>query len=306
MVKLPMLKLNEIQAFIAVAEAQSVQEAANRLHLTQSAVSRLIQRLETDLGTVLFDRQTKPLSLTRDGQTALGHCRRILKSVGDFADAFTDDTTPQGVLCFGSSHVLARMLTGAPLDTLRQRFPALTLRLLSEWSGPIIELIRNGQLDGGVVVLPAGSSPPADLTTERLTVEEVRGVSTPALLARHGRTLAGMNEAGWVLQPEGCCYRDALTRALERENLSLNVLVEAYDQDLLLSLAGRGVGFTLAPTRLFHNPGTSLVSFEVERFAITIAVWLVRARQRGRMDRVFDVLTDELMQEIAPYHSAAE
>lgn len=301
-----MIKLNEIQAFIAVAEAQSVQEAANRLHLTQSAVSRLIQRLEADLGTVLFDRQTKPLTLTRDGQTALNHCRRILKSVGDFADAFTDTAAPQGVLRFGSSHVLARILTGAPLDTLRRRFPALTLRLLSEWSGPIIELIRNGHLDGGVIILPSDSTPPADLSAERLTVEEVRGVATPALLGRHGRTLAGMNEAGWVLQPEGCCYRDALTRALERENTTLNVLVEAYDQDLLLSLAERGVGFTLAPTRLFATPRSALVSFEVEKFAIDIAVWLVRARQRGRMDRVFDVLAEELMQEILPYYSAAE
>jgi len=306
MVKLPMIKLNEIQAFIAVAEAQSVQEAANRLHLTQSAVSRLIQRLEADLGTVLFDRQTKPLSLTRDGQTALGHCRRILTSVGDFADAFTDTTEPRGVLCFGSSHVLARILTGPPLDTLRRRFPGLTLRLLSDWSTPIMEHIRNGHLDGGVVLLPSDSSPPPDLAAERLTVEEVRGVATPALLARHGRTLAGMNEAGWVLQPEGCCYRNALTRALERENLPINVLVEAYDQDLLLSLAERGVGFTLAPTRLFRNPRSALASFEVDRFAIDIVVWLVRARQHGRMDRVFDVLAEELMQEILPLHSAAE
>ena len=65
------MKLNEITAFVLVAETGSVQAAAARLHMTQSAVSRLVQRLEIELRTVLFDRQTKPLSLTHDGHAAL-------------------------------------------------------------------------------------------------------------------------------------------------------------------------------------------------------------------------------------------
>ena len=55
------MKLNEIRTFIAVADARSVQEAGNRLGLTQSAVSRLIQRLEAELGVVLFDTANRVL-----------------------------------------------------------------------------------------------------------------------------------------------------------------------------------------------------------------------------------------------------
>ncbi|WP_074123195.1 LysR family transcriptional regulator [Bradyrhizobium sp. AS23.2] len=71
------MKLNEIRTFVTVAQTGSVQAAARQLHMTQSVVSRLVQRLERDLGATLFDRQSKPLALTYDGQSALHHGRRV-------------------------------------------------------------------------------------------------------------------------------------------------------------------------------------------------------------------------------------
>ena len=306
------MKLNEIRTFVAVAEAQSVQEAANRLRLTQSAVSRLIQRLEAEVGATLFDRQSKPLMLTRDGQTALAHARRVLEAVEGLGDAFAGSGQPEGILRLGATHVLTRLLAGAALDDLRTTFPGLTVRLSADWSSALLEQLDGGALDGALVLTAEDGVPRAELPGRRLAMEEVSVVGTPELVARTRGALAAMNAVGWVLQPEGCRYRTALTEALHRAGLRLNVAVEAFDQELLMSLAARGVGFAAGPLRLVE--GTPLVArlrpVPVEGFRLTVAVWLVRARHSGRLDRVFDALEGSLLAQLAPapcaIHSAAE
>lgn len=302
------MKLNEIRSFVAVAEAQSVQDAADRLHLTQSAVSRLVQRLEGELGVILFDRQTKPLSLTSDGQLALGHARRVLKAADAMADAFARAGEPRGPLRLGSSHVLGGLVAGAPLDALRRGFPGLTVRLNTDWSESLVAQLAAGTIDGALTLLPAGSQAPPGVEGRRIAVEEVRVVAPPELAARTPRTLAALNATGWVLQPSGCGYRTALEHTLERCGLTPNIAVESYDQGMLLSLVARGVGFGMAPLRLLGVAGVAgnLIPIEVDGLRVTIAVWLLRSRQATRLEPVFEALESLLMAEFTPLHSAAE
>ncbi|MBK1837831.1 LysR family transcriptional regulator [Azospirillum sp. YIM B02556] len=292
------MKLNEIRTFIAVADAQSVQEAGNRLGLTQSAVSRLIQRLEAELGVVLFDRQTKPLALTRDGELALAHARRILAAASDFADAFAGSAEPRGLLRLGTAHVLTALTTGRPLDELRAGFPGLTLRLHSDWSNPLVEQVRSGALDGAVILLCEEQAPPDDLPVRRIGTEPVNIIAAPEDASAD---LAAMNRRGWVLQPNGCRYREALHQALAPLGLQPNVTVEAYDQSLLVSLVARGVGFGLAPMGLIAPiPGAATVRpLDLPNFRMAVTIWLIQSRTTGRIGPVFDRLEEALRREMA-------
>ena len=292
------MKFNEIRTFIAVADAQSVQEAGNRLGLTQSAVSRLIQRLEAELGIVLFDRQTKPLALTRDGELALAHARRILAAASDFADAFAGSAEPSGLLRLGVAHVLTALAAGRPLDDLRAGFPSLTLRLHSDWSNPLIEQVRAGTLDGALILMCEEQTPPDDLPARLIRTESVSIVASPENAA--GADLAAMNERGWVLQPNGCRYREALHQALTPLGLRPNVTVEAYDQSLLVSLVARGVGFGLAPMGLIAPvPGSAMLRpITLPDFRMAVTIWLVQSRTTGRIAPVFDRLEESLRREM--------
>ncbi|MBY6262147.1 LysR family transcriptional regulator [Azospirillum sp. 412522] len=292
------MKLNEIRTFIAVADAQSVQEAGNRLGLTQSAVSRLIQRLEAELGVVLFDRQTKPLALTRDGELALAHARRILAAASDFADAFAGSAEPRGLLRLGTAHVLTALTTGRPLDELRAGFPGLTLRLHSDWSNPLVEQVRSGSLDGAVILLCEEQAPPDDLPARRIGTEPVNIIASPEDASAD---LAAMNRRGWVLQPNGCRYREALHQALAPLGLQPNVTVEAYDQSLLVSLVARRVGFGLAPMGLIAPiPGAATVRpLDLPDFRMAVTIWLIQSRTTGRIGPVFDRLEEALRREMA-------
>jgi len=147
------LKLNEIRTFVTVAQTGSVQAAARQLHMTQPAVSRLVQRLERDLGARLFDRQTKPLALTHDGQAALQHGRRVLDAAEAFSDALSPAAPPMSVLRIGTAHALAEIVAERPLDQLRSSFPDLTLQISIDWTAPLLERLHAGALDAAVITL---------------------------------------------------------------------------------------------------------------------------------------------------------
>lgn len=210
------MKLNEIRTFVTVAQTGSVQAAAQQLHMTQSAVSRLVQRLELDLGAILFDRQTKPLALTRDGQAALEHGRRVLSATDAFAEALSPAAAPRGVLRIGTAHALAELVAERPLDLLRSKFPDLTLQICVDWTGPLLERLNAGSLDAAVISLLTDGEPKTELPARRLGKEEVRIIGAADLASTRWRSLRAMNEVGWVIQPEECGYRIALTQALER------------------------------------------------------------------------------------------
>ena len=108
----------------------------------------------------------------------------------------------------------------------------------------------------------------------------------------HPMTLQALAGQSWVLNPDGCSYRDALTRAVASIGQPLKVAAEVYALDLQLSLIARGVGFglvsatmlrttaTLPPVRTVAAPGLDL----------TTAIWIVRAPFLGRMTQAIDSL----------------
>jgi DNA-binding transcriptional LysR family regulator len=84
------MNLQDIEAFVAVAETRSVNRAAARLNLTQPATTRRIQHFEAAIGDApLFNRTLKPAALTALGGHVLEHCRRVLAAVAELETCTT-------------------------------------------------------------------------------------------------------------------------------------------------------------------------------------------------------------------------
>ena len=97
------MNLQDIEAFVAVAETGSVSRAAARLNLTQPATTRRIQSFEAVVGEgLLFNRTVKPAVLTTLGNHVLEHCRRVLTAVAELEACTTSAGDPAGI-SFNSS-----------------------------------------------------------------------------------------------------------------------------------------------------------------------------------------------------------
>src|SRR5437879_13577382 len=109
--------LDEMKAFVLLADTGSIKRSAERLRLTQPAVTRQIQRLEHLLRTELLDRRVKPSALTASGLVVLNRARAVLASIEDLKQTVAADADPSGPVRMGASNSLA----GAGLVDMRYR-----------------------------------------------------------------------------------------------------------------------------------------------------------------------------------------
>ncbi len=285
------MKLNEIESFVAVAETGSIQDAARRLHLTQSAVSRVIQRFEKTVGSELFDRRSKPFRMTRAGENALVHCRRVLRAVDDFSSAFSDEAVPAGPFRLGLSHALSSFVARGPVEQLRRSFPDISVRIMCGWSNAHVEAVRAGELEAAAIMLSPDAVPPGDLSCTRLFLEPVRIIAARNTPDERLASLESMNDLGWVLLPDGCRYRSAMARAYQRRAREMNIAVESLGQEMLLSLVARGAGLGLSPVSTYASSdyARQIRVIDTAEFRSEVACWLVRSRHPGRFQAALDV-----------------
>lgn len=294
------MNLQDVQAFVAVAETGSVNRAAARLNLTQPATTRRIQNFEAAMGgEALFDRSVKPAALTALGHHVLEHCRRVLVAVAELAACGTSAATPAGDLRVGVAHGLGEMVLTTPLDALRRSFPRIRMQVSSNWSTGLIEEVRGGAIDCAVGLLTDMHVVPAGLSRVSLGSERVAIIaSSRAARRRDGQPwrLRDLAEEGWFLNPRGCGCRATLERSFDRLNLPLHVAAEVFGEDLQLSLLAHSGGLGLVPYRQFERSPhrAELQALDVVDFQISATVALIRNAVPGRFDPAIDLLANEL------------
>src|SRR5215470_6232535 len=114
------MNIQDIEAFVAVAETGSVSRAAARLNLTQPAATRRLQNFEAAIGGApLFNRTVKPAALTSLGSHVLERCRSVLAAVAELQACSTSAADPAGSLKLGVAHGLGEIVLTTPLDSLQ-------------------------------------------------------------------------------------------------------------------------------------------------------------------------------------------
>ncbi len=135
-----------LRSFAAVAESGRMTQAAKSLHLTQSAVSQRIKRLEDQLGLALFERRADAAHLTRDGERFLGRARRLIvfhdemlreMRGGDFA----------GEVRFGVPHDVVGTIMPAILGKFHKLHPNVLVTLVSETTAVLCKLLNERAIE---------------------------------------------------------------------------------------------------------------------------------------------------------------
>src|SRR5947209_7610850 len=132
------IMIEELRTFLTVSTVGSIQGASRQLPLTQSAITRQIQRLESALGCTLLDRSVKPPRLTRDGEEVRTRGRLLVDGVEAFRISFDPTAEPEGVLRFGIAHAALDWREGGAIARavveLTRTYPKVTVRLSAGWT----------------------------------------------------------------------------------------------------------------------------------------------------------------------------
>src|SRR5580700_2167879 len=122
------MNLNHLAIFHAVAETRGISLGAERLHISQPAVSKQIQELERSLGTKLFDRIPRGVRLTESGELLAGHARRLFALEAEAETALGElRGLERGRLAVGASLTIGVYLLPDVLAKFHQRYPGIEL-----------------------------------------------------------------------------------------------------------------------------------------------------------------------------------
>ncbi len=247
------VELHQLEAFTAVARECSFTRAAQRLHLTQSTVTRAVAGLETELRTRLFDRLGRTVQLTPSGETLLRYAERVLQLTREAEAAVTDvEAGSAGRLSVGASSTLATYLLPPLLARFRQAHPAVEIAIHTGISARIRTRVWNGAADIGLVTTAPGeeSSGTADsaMTSVPLSGLETCVVLPPAhlLAARESLDTATLlsGELPLLLMETGTNLRGYAEAVF---GTGINPAMELDNVETIKRMIAAGLGFSLLP-----------------------------------------------------------
>lgn len=140
------LDISSLRSFLAVAENNNVTHAAARRHLTQSAVSQQIKKIEEQLGLALFDRHGKSLRLSKKGSAFLPYAQQIVDA-NDRSVSFAMGTAFEETIALGVPHDIVASMLPEALEQFHLARPDVRVVLVSGASRNLVRKLENGELD---------------------------------------------------------------------------------------------------------------------------------------------------------------
>lgn len=151
--------MRQLRAFQALAETRSFTAAAQRLYLTQSAVSHSIKSLEATLRCCLFDRLGKRIHLTRSGEALLKHANIILGHMKSAAEELGEINAPgRGRIRIGASITICQYVLPQALREFRESFPEYEISVTAGDTAVLLDLLNSGEVDLALTMKRPGDS----------------------------------------------------------------------------------------------------------------------------------------------------
>lgn len=284
--------IDNLKALAAVIDSKSLTNAASRLYLTQSAISRRIQQLEEELGGPLLDRTQRPPGLTALGRRVYEQSQPILRAVNDLMKLARKDEAPAGTLRFGVAHAIGDVILADAVEQLLREFPTLDLYVRAGWGGALAAQVGSGDLDAAVIMLPAGTRLATPLIGRIIATVDLAIVqSRRRPLVRPPVQLAGLAKQGWILNPNGCGYRAGLESAMGARECSLRVAVDTYGTEVQLRMIASGLGLGLMPLSVLRAAANRDIAIvDAPGFEMQLDIWLIHLKEFGNLKRAIEAL----------------
>jgi LysR family transcriptional regulator, cell division regulator len=232
----------DLRVFEAVARLGGMSRAAAELNTVQSNVTGRIRQLEDELGTPLFQRHSRGVTLTAAGRRLLPYAARARRLLADARRAVLDDGRPQGQLTVGSLETTAALRLSPLLSAYAAAWPEVDLVLTTGTSCELVDGVLGHQLEGALVCGPIDHP---ELDEQTVFREQLVMVTSPAV--RTLDQLRAQERLKIVVLRAGCSYRQRLESVLATRGIVGVRLLEFGTLESILACVGAGIGVTLLP-----------------------------------------------------------
>lgn len=243
------MEVRTLYTLLAVVEHRRFCEAARHVNLSPSGVSLQIKSLEKELGITLFNRRTRPPTLTHEGQAFVKRAREVVIAWERLSERLKEEASG-GVLELGAVHTLISGVLPLALRQLHHRVPDLQIRLTSGLSNELEELLLRGSVDAVLVTEPPTLRPNLiwqPFCQEPLAVvapREVKQETDAAILTNHPFIrFKRFASVGRLVDDE-----------LRRRGITVQAVMEVDTLEGILALVADGLGVSVLPVRQIEQP----------------------------------------------------
>ena len=295
-----MFDLARLRVLAAVADQGTLAAAAEALHLTPSAVSQQMSKLEREARCRLIERHGRRVRLTEEGELLAKHANRILGAVAE-AESDLDERRGQviGELSIGAFPTAARGLLPGVLVSMAARYPRLrvTVREVEPYEGMV--KVARGDLD---IVIAADWTIAPVVVPERMLYTDIGRDSADVALpvdhpfaTRSGLLLEELVAEPWIACLEGTICYDWLSRTVRATGHEPRIVHQAAEFATQLAMVAAGLGIAVIP-RLArdHIPaGATLIPVTPTVSRRIFATWREETARRPSIKAFLDTLNDE-------------
>ncbi|GMA50596.1 HTH-type transcriptional regulator GltC [Alicyclobacillus contaminans] len=282
------MEVRQLQYFRAVAELEHVTQAAERLHVAQSAISRQIRLLEEELGAPLFYREGTGIRLSAFGKRFLPRALRILREI-EFArqDAEHFLNPDTGTVRLGFPHSVGVHYVPSLIAAFRSEAPNVQFDLVQTRVHNLLEDLLNGDLELAIITPWEDIDDVPPLTGEYLYQEEMRAIvpSNHPLAKKPDIHLSELQPDPFILFKPGYTLRTLVWDACLAAGFEPNIAFEAEETDTIRAFVQAGLGVSVLPMvhpNAGNVPGIAAVPIRGGGFLRSVGIaWHREAGQSG-------------------------
>ncbi|VBB09371.1 transcription regulator hth lysr [Lucifera butyrica] len=241
------MELRELEYFVTVAELKNFTAAAERLHISQPAISKAVHKLEEELGFHLIDRNQKSVFLTEEGTVFFNLARGILKQVAMAKDTMEEyKNLTKGTFRIAVPPILGAYIFPQLFAAFKSKYPFLEMQVLEDGSSTSVNRVKNEEVHVGLVILPPDL---LELHLHRITSQKIV-VCLPAghfLSSASALTFEQIKNEPVILYNEGFVLREVILNEYARYKAKPNVVISTNQFQTIKALVSKGVGISFLP-----------------------------------------------------------
>lgn len=249
------MELHEIRYFLSLARTLNFTKAAEACHVSQPALTRAIQKMEEELGGLLFSRERGNTHLTELGRMLQPHLEEVMART-----VAAKETATRFLRLDGAQLRLGVLITIGPvrfvtfLTHFRAANPGVELTLSEGTPAQLTDQLAKGEIDAALLARPGGFDPPFQaqpLYRERFVI----ACSSGHPFARQPAVRVAEMEGETYLQRMNCEYRDYLRELCERQGVNIIRSYRSEREDWVLTMVAAGMGVCFLPEFCNSVPG---------------------------------------------------
>lgn len=247
------MELRELKLFLEVTNYNSFTKAAEHSYLSQSSLSKAIKKLEEELQLELFERSTRHMQLTEAGKIVYIQSQKVFEVIEELnvqLDQFREIAT--GEIKLGIPPLIGTLFFSEIARNFEERYPEVSLILIERGAKVINQLVEEGTIDLGIVVLPEDES--KFNITPFIQDSFVLFVNEEHRLAhKKSIKLKELKDEKFIVFTEDFALHDFMIEACQAAGFTPNIALKSSQWDVMIEVVASKLGVTILPNSIYNK-----------------------------------------------------